>query len=191
MTEPAPTDDQRPDEVSDRDEPAAASLGDETLPSAWGRWPRRGRLLGVDYGQKRVGLALCNDERTLATPIDQFVRGTEPMDRASYRRLLEHWGPRAVVVGLPLHADGRESAMSREAREHAAWLFEHFGLPCRMWDERFTSIEAEAALYEQDATKQQRKNRVDGIAACFMLQAYLEHPAGERRRDDQDASAAR
>ena len=147
--------------------------------SAWGTLPRRGRLLGVDFGTKRIGLAVCDPDRTQAGPIDPIASKNPQYDRGEYKRVVELWGPRGVVVGLPLHADGGESAMSLRARRHAAWLHESFGLPCVMHDERYTSLEANATLYERDATNKQRKSRVDGIAAAIMLQSFLDRLADE------------
>ena len=153
---------------------AADEPVDPSRVSAWGVMPTRGRLLGVDFGTKRIGLAVSDREQSLASPVDPVQSKNPQHDRGEYRQVLTRWEPKAIVVGLPLHADGGESAMSLRARAHAAWLHGQFGLPCLMHDERYTSLEANAALYESDATNRQRKRRVDGIAAAFMLQSYLD-----------------
>ena len=130
--------------------------------------------MGVDFGTKRIGIAVCDRDRTLASPAPQIESKSTEHDRQQYRRVIETWEPSGIVVGLPIHSDGAESPMSTRARAHAKWLHETFKLPVSMYDERYTSQEAEATLYERDATNAQRKSRIDGIAACFMLQAYLD-----------------
>ena len=149
---------------------------DPPSPNVWGTMPSRGRLMGIDFGTKRIGLAVSDAAQSIASPVEMFESRNAELDRQQYRRFLEKWEPRALVVGLPLYPGGDESAMSARTREHAAWLHECFGLPCAMWDERFTSHEAEATQYEMDATKAQRKSRVDALAATAMLQAYLDRP---------------
>lgn len=149
-------------------------MADISATSVWGRIPRRGRLMGVDYGTRRIGIAVCDPDQTLASPAETIESHGPEADRSSYRRVIEKWGPRAIVVGLPLHADGGESPMSIQARLHAAWLHATFELPCLMHDERYTSLEASAVLYEQDATNKQRKSRIDNIAASLLLQSYLD-----------------
>ena len=146
----------------------------QPLVSTWGQMPARGRLMGVDYGTVRIGLAVSDREQSLASPIAMFRSRSDEHDRGEYRKLIDKWEPVALVVGLPLHVSGDESKMSARARQHAAWLHATFKLPCTVADERFTSQEAEASLYEMDATNAQRKGRIDGIAATYMLQGYLD-----------------
>lgn len=86
-----------------------------------------------------------------------------------------------VVVGLPVHLDGREGAKAAEARTFGRWLAEVTGLPVVFWDERFTTVEAEAALWEAGLTHARRKERRDRVAAQILLQGYLDAgcPSGE------------
>ena len=146
----------------------------DPLPLRFGEMPTRGRLFGVDYGTKRIGLATCDAARTLASPLEVFESKSEEHTRQQYVRILRKWQPLGFVVGLPLHVDGRESAMSRRTREHARWLHKTFALPCVLYDERYTSQEAEASLWEQDVSFAKRKQKVDAIAACVMLQNFLD-----------------
>jgi putative Holliday junction resolvase len=78
------------------------------------------------------------------------------------------------VVGLPVHTDGREGTKAAEARAFGAWLGEVTGLPVVFWDERFTTVEAESALWQAGLTHKKRKERRDRVAAQLMLQAYLD-----------------
>jgi putative Holliday junction resolvase len=129
-------------------------------------------LLGVDYGRKRIGLALCDPDRRIASPLETMPNNPQMILRL--RKLLAENAVVGMVVGLPLHASGEESEMSAEARRFAAWLAEQTQLPVVLWDERYTSAAAESALLESHLTKGQRKARVDRIAAQMLLQTFIE-----------------
>jgi putative Holliday junction resolvase len=131
-----------------------------------------GALLSVDFGTKRIGLAVCDPDRVIASPLE-----TTPNDfskEAFFRNLIAKSKFVGIVVGLPLHASGEESPMSGEARKFAAWLAELSKLPVVMWDERFTSSAAEDALLEAKLTKKKRKARVDRVAAQIILQSFID-----------------
>ncbi len=152
---------------------AAPPPRDETAGSAPARpLPRHGRLLGVDYGRKRIGLALCDPDRRIASPLETIPNNPQMILRL--RKLVAENAVVGMVVGLPLHANGQESEMSAEARGFATWLSEQTQLPVVMWDERYTSAAAESALLEAHLTKGQRRVRVDRIAAQMLLQTFIE-----------------
>lgn len=133
-----------------------------------------GRLLGVDFGQKRVGLAVCDPDRIVASPLATYVREDPATDAAYYRRLVAEECVAGIVVGLPAHTDGREGTKAAEARKYGAWLADVTGLPVTFWDERFTTVHAEAALWAAGLTHKRRADRRDRVAAQMILQAYLE-----------------
>jgi putative holliday junction resolvase len=134
--------------------------------------PTRGQLLGVDYGTKRIGLAVCDPDRVIASPLGTEANGlgTEAFFREFFRRTTFV----GIVVGLPLHANGDESDMSGQARVFARWLADLSKLPVVMWDERCTSAAAEDALLEAKLTKKKRKAKVDRVAAQMILQSFLD-----------------
>jgi putative Holliday junction resolvase len=134
----------------------------------------RTRLLGVDTGAVRIGLAISNPERTIAFPLTQYVRGDRDQDAEYFRRLTDEEEIGRIVVGLPLHTDGREGKKAEEAREYGALLAEATALPVVHWDERFTTVEAESHLWGAGLTHQRRKARRDQVAAQIMLQGYIE-----------------
>jgi putative holliday junction resolvase len=134
----------------------------------------RSRLLGVDYGQVRVGLAVCDAERRIASPLATYQRRTAEKDAEFFRALVAAEEIAGIVVGLPLHLNGREGQKAREAREFGRRLAEATGLPVIFWDERFSTVEAEAALWEAGLTHKRRKARRDRVAAQLFLQAYLD-----------------
>jgi len=139
-----------------------------------------GRVAGIDYGTVRIGIALSNPERTIASPLENYTRRGEERDAERFRRLATEEGITLFVVGLPLHLDGGESEKSREARQFGAWLAETTGVPVEYFDERYTSQEAEQCLLAADMTRKRRKKRLDMLAAQIMLAAYLEKGLGIR-----------
>ena len=134
----------------------------------------RTRLLGVDYGSVRIGLAVSDAERRLASPLAVYERCGRERDAAYFLALVEAEEIGAIVVGLPVHCDGREGQKATEARAFGAWLAETTGLPVRFWDERFSTVEAESALWQAGLTHKKRKARRDRVAAQILLQAYLD-----------------
>jgi putative Holliday junction resolvase len=132
------------------------------------------RLLGVDFGRVRVGLAVSDPERRIASPLATYARKDRERDAAWFRRLAEEEGAGGLVVGLPLHNDGSEGEKAREARAFGAWLAAVTGLPVVFWDERFTTVEAEGFLLSAGLTNRRRKERRDRVAAQILLQSYLD-----------------
>jgi putative Holliday junction resolvase len=133
-----------------------------------------GRLLGVDYGTVRVGLAVSDPDRKIAFPLTTYARRGRDADAAWFRDLIARESVTGLVVGLPVHSSGREGQKAAEARAYAAWLAEVTGLPAVLYDERFTTVLAESALWEAGLTHKQRKARRDRVAAQMLLQAYLD-----------------
>ncbi len=134
----------------------------------------RGRLLGVDPGKVRVGLAVTDPDRKLAFPLAVHERRSPERDAAFFQQLVKDEQIVQIVVGLPVHLDGRESTSAREARAFGAWLSEATHLPVVYFDERFTTAQAEQLLWSAGLIHKDRKARRDKLAAQILLQAYLE-----------------
>lgn len=150
--------------------------------------PRQGRLAGVDYGTKRIGIAICDPDQRLASPYENYDRRTPPLDAAYFQHLVKEERVVGFVVGLPLHTTGNESQKSREARDFARWLTELTLLPVQLFDERFTSAQAEQLLLAAEMTSKRRKQRLDMLAAQILLASFLDSPTrevDERGIDDQ------
>jgi putative Holliday junction resolvase len=147
-----------------------------------------GRLAGIDYGTVRIGIAVTDPERRLASPLENYKRRGEAADAEFFQRLVAEERIVRFIVGLPVHLDGRESQKSIEARQFGQWLGEVTGVPVEYFDERFTSAEAEQHLSAAKLTKKQRKARLDKLAAQILLTAYLEsieHGRGPPRGLDE------
>jgi putative holliday junction resolvase len=136
-----------------------------------------GRVLGIDYGERRVGLALSDPLGTIAQPLPtlQRRRGKRPPVAAVARLVDEHQVSR-LVLGLPLTSAGEESEWTAEVRRFGDALAERTGRPVAYMDERMTSARAERAVRSLGLPKHRReeKQRVDAMAAVLILQAYLD-----------------
>lgn len=136
--------------------------------------PGSGRLAGVDYGTRRIGIATCDPGRKFCGPHEVYERRTLALDAAWFQKLVKDEGLVGFVVGLPLHVSGDESRKSLEARAFAKWLHETTGLPVELHDERYTSHAAEHMLAATELTKKRRKARIDALAAQMILESYLQ-----------------
>jgi putative Holliday junction resolvase len=130
--------------------------------------------MGVDYGQVRIGLAVSDPDRKIAFPLCIYTRAGDDADAAYFRKIVEEEMIAAIVVGLPLHSGGEEGTKAKEARVFGEWLGRVTNLPVEFFDERFTTVEAESALWDAGLSHKQRKERRDKVAAQMMLRGYLE-----------------
>lgn len=158
--------------------------------------PTTGRLLAVDWGEIRIGLAISDESQTLATPLDTLVRRAGkrfPMPR--FLELTALHQPVGLVVGLPLSADGTEGPAAAAAREMSAALTRRTRLPLELWDERMSTARALGAVREQGGSTRGRKGEVDALAAAVLLQHFLDARRNrakevERAKDAERAEAA-
>ncbi|HET8623691.1 MAG TPA: Holliday junction resolvase RuvX [Gemmatimonadales bacterium] len=137
--------------------------------------PPHGRILGVDWGKVRIGLALSDESQTLASPLETLSR--RPGKRIPMARLLALAADHAAigaVVGLPLTLEGEEGESAAEARALAETLARRTGLPVDLWDERMSTVRALRAVREQEGSTRGRKGDVDALAAAVLLQHYLD-----------------
>jgi putative holliday junction resolvase len=141
-----------------------------------------GRVAGIDYGTVRIGIAISDPGRSIASPMENYNRRNLQLDAQRFKKLVLDEDITLFVVGLPVHLDGRESPKSIEAREFGKWLSEITCIPVVFYDERFTSTEAENFLLSAELTKKRRKKRLDMLAAQIMLSAFLE---SESKAGDQ------
>jgi putative Holliday junction resolvase len=134
----------------------------------------RGPILGVDLGEKRIGLAVSDSDASIAFPAGFIVSRGRPQDLVALREVIEERGVVRIVVGLPIHLDGRASPGSQAARSFADALAEATGVPVDLLDERWTSQAAELSLDESKGGRKKRREAVDAVAATLLLRTYLE-----------------
>ena len=133
-----------------------------------------GRLLGLDYGEVRIGIAISDAERRVASPLAVYQRRSQYEDADYFRRLVYQRSVSGIVVGLPRHTSGEEGAAAEAARQFGQWLQEITGLRVAYWDERFTTQQAERLLQQAGISGKIRREKLDMIAAQVMLQSYLD-----------------
>ena len=152
-------------------------MSDSSKPPGSGEttdFPAEGRLMGVDHGEKRVGIAVSTYERNIASPLDNYTRHGDGPDRHYFLEMIREYTIVGIVVGLPVHMSGDEGEQARRCREYGRWLQEITGLPVRFHDERFTSALAEQQLQAASLTSKKRKSRRDKLAAMHILQSYID-----------------
>jgi len=149
-----------------------------------------GVILAIDYGKKRLGLALSDELRVTCRPSATWARINRRRDLARLREFARENKVRLIVVGCPLHMDGSASEMSEEARSFATRVQKALGLPVEMMDERLSSWEARATVAAEASGKRAmrgnspgsapaRKTPVDDVAAAIILRDYLKLPHAE------------
>ena len=139
------------------------------------------RVLAIDYGERRLGLAVSDEAGALAFPAGTLLRRGKARDLAALRELAAERGVARVVVGLPLHMGGRAGPEARAALAFAAAVGEATGLPVETLDERWTTREAERSLREQGLVGRRGRRRrevVDAVAATLLLRSWLARGAG-------------
>jgi putative Holliday junction resolvase len=134
----------------------------------------RGRLLAIDYGERRIGLAVSDPTGTIASPAGHILRRSgKRVPIAEIVRRAEQLGARGFVVGLPLDESGEDTPRAAEVRRVAAELERRTGLPVELLDERFTTASALRAVREMGGSTKGRKGDVDALAATVLLQHAL------------------
>jgi putative holliday junction resolvase len=152
--------------------------------------PLEGRLLAIDLGEVRIGLALSDPTQTIASPAETLhvPRGQDGPTLDALVDAIARHGAAGVVLGEPRRLDGRQGAGAARAQRFAEELATRTELPAVLWDERFTTAEAERVLLEGDVSRRGRKGVVDQLAASLLLQAVL--TVQSRRREAAKAAGA-
>lgn len=153
--------------------------------------PTTGRLLAVDWGEVRIGLAMSDESQVLASPLDTLVRRAgKRLPMARLLELVGEYEPAGVVIGLPLTGEGDEGASAAAAREMAEVIARRTGLPLEMWDERMSTARALGAIREQGGSTRGRKGDVDALAAAVLLQHFLDARREARGRANPSPAAS-
>jgi putative Holliday junction resolvase len=149
-----------------------------------------GRILALDVGRKRIGLAISDELGYTAQGLETLQRSRIREDLAGLARLAREKNVVTILVGKPLHMSGSVSRQSVYTEEFAERLRERTGLPIVFWDERLTTVEAERVLRESGATLAESKRAVDRMSAVLLLESYLEYQRieAEEQRKEEDPS---
>lgn len=143
---------------------------------------RPGRVLAIDYGSVRIGLAVSDALGLTAQGLPTLERTNKRSDLGRIGELAADYSVAEVIVGNPLGHQGQETEISRRAAHFADELRARLSLPVTLWDERLTSVEADRALAESGASRSVRRRSRDRMAAQILLQSYLDRRAYERER---------
>jgi len=140
-----------------------------------------GRILAIDYGRKRMGLAVSDPSQTLASTLCTLYRRGEAVPFDEILRAVAEQLAVALVVGNPIHMDGHEGDRSAEVDAFVRQLKEQVSQPIFLWDERWTTRRAHASLHERGQKPSKSRDQVDQIAAAFLLQSFLDRLRHLRR----------
>ena len=133
-----------------------------------------GRVLGLDVGSRRIGIAVSDPLGITAQGLETLERRNKRTDLAALERVIHEYEVREIVVGLPLRMSGAEGTQSEKMEVFADELRKRFRLPVHMWDERLTSAEANRLLRETELSIEKRAKAVDRMAAVLILQGWME-----------------
>jgi putative holliday junction resolvase len=140
--------------------------------------PGGGVLLGLDLGTQTLGTALCDAGWRFATPGKTLKRGKFRADSAALAALCEERGVAGIVLGLPLNMDASEGSRAQSSRAYARNLAVALALPVLLWDERWSTADAERGLISQDMSRAKRAERIDSAAAAVILQGAIDALSG-------------
>lgn len=133
-----------------------------------------GRVLGLDVGSRRIGIAVSDPLGITAQGLETLQRRNKRHDLAALERVIREYAVREIVVGLPLRMSGAEGTQSEKMQEFAEELRKRFRLPVHLWDERLTSAEANRLLRETELSIEKRAKAVDRMAAILILQGWMQ-----------------
>jgi putative Holliday junction resolvase len=145
------------------------------------------RILALDVGEKTIGVALSDESERIAFPGTTILRQEgKKRDMAALRQLVAENQVKEIVVGMPLMLDGTRGVQAEKIEAFVATLRNSVRIPIRTQDERLSTSEAERVLIAADRRREQRRQTVDSIAACLILQTYLDRKRNERPEREPD-----
>lgn len=134
-----------------------------------------GTLLAFDFGTKSIGVAIGQRITGTARPLTAIKANDGTPDWTQFEKLLKEWQPELVVVGLPLNMDGTNQPLTDRARKFANRLHGRFGVKVELQDERLSTVEARAGLFERGGFRALNKGSVDSASAVIILESYFEN----------------
>lgn len=153
--------------------------------------PRAGAVAGLDLGDKTIGVAVSDTRRSVATPVETIRRKKFGLDAAALLALLTEREVAGIVLGLPRNMDGSEGPRCQSTRAFARNLARLTEVPIGFWDERLSTVAAERALLEADTSRAKRAERIDHVAASFILQGALDRLAHIKANGPPEAPVSR
>jgi putative Holliday junction resolvase len=133
------------------------------------------RILGLDFGSRRIGAAVSDALGITAQSLAAIQRQGDNRDIETIGRLVREHSVGTVLIGLPLQLSGAEGIQAQKTRGFAEKIRERLGIPVEMWDERMTTVQAERHLIASGVRRVKRKEKRDSLSAVFLLQSFLDH----------------
>ena len=137
------------------------------------------RILGLDYGEKRIGVAVCDEMGLMSHGLPTIIRKNKKHDMEILANLIKQHDIEKIVIGYPVRLDGSEGIQCEKVNRFAAMLQENFPLPVVKWPETMSTKEAEEILINSGVRWKKRKSKVDKLAAILILQGYLDFISGK------------
>ena len=140
------------------------------------------RIIGLDVGEKRIGVAVSDELAIAAHPLTVIVRDGLEKDLRKIEEIVQEYSAVGIVVGLPLNMNGTIGESAKRVLSFTDSLKKKFSVSVETWDERLTTVSSEKVLLEADLSREKRKKVIDKVAATLLLQCYLDN----RRRESGD-----
>jgi len=144
--------------------------------------PGHGRIIALDPGTKRIGVAVCDELRATTRALPRILRTSWKKMLLQVNNIIEEFDAKALAIGLPLESDGTESVMSQESRRMAKNFSLSLNIPVFLQDERVTSYDAKGRLWEAGKDRRETQDLVDSAAAAIILSDFLDRIASSTRR---------
>ena len=144
------------------------------------------RILGLDYGSRRIGVAMCDELCLTAQGVATVVRKNREADMEEIAAIVKRYAVERIVIGYPLRLDGSEGIQCEKINRFARRLEDRFSLPVIRRDETLSTREAEEILRESGVRREKRRERIDRVAACVILQGYLDSRIRGEKPTDPD-----
>jgi putative holliday junction resolvase len=141
----------------------------------------QGRLLGVDYGEKRIGCALCDPMQMLASPLITINNLGPKQIFRELRRVISDNKAVAMVIGMPYHLNGQMGEKAGQVNDFAERAKTRLPISVYLWDERWTTITAEKSMHARGLSPSKHRDRIDQVAAAFILQGFLDRLSNMKR----------
>ena len=143
------------------------------------------KALGIDFGLKRIGLSLSDDTRTIAFPFKYILNESLKKTVSELKEIIDKENIGLVVIGMPIGLKGKQTEMSVKIGEFIQELKEKTGekITVAVYDERFSSVQAQKSLIEQNIKRKERKGKIDSVASTFVLQSYLDRQKKQEEKN--------
>ena len=133
------------------------------------------RIIGLDLGTKRIGVSICDENQSIATPFKTLIKKDTKQFINEIKEIVDENDVKAIIIGNPINMDGSIGAKSQSSRSFIRNLSKELNIPILLWDERLTTVSAERSLLEADISRKKRQQIIDKIAASIILQNFLDY----------------